>query len=51
MATDPDDDVVVGTTLAAEADLAVTGDHARLSVGKYEGIRIVSVSGALDIIT
>jgi putative PIN family toxin of toxin-antitoxin system len=48
LAPDPDDDVVIGTALAAMADLIVTGDRALLSVGRYEGVRIVSVSEALS---
>jgi putative PIN family toxin of toxin-antitoxin system len=48
--SDPDDDVVIGTALAAEADLIVTGDRALLSVEQYEGVRIVSVSEALKAI-
>ena len=47
MAPDPDDDVVIGTALAAKADLLVTGDRALLSVAEYGGGRIVSVSEAL----
>lgn len=48
---DPDDDVVVGTALAARADLLVTGDRGLLDIGAYQGVRIVSVSEALRIIT
>jgi len=48
VAPDPDDDVVIGTALAAKADLLVTGDRALLSVAKYEGLRIVTVREALD---
>lgn len=47
-APDPDDDVVIGTALAARANLIVTGDKALLSVGVYEGGRIVTVSEALS---
>jgi predicted nucleic acid-binding protein len=43
--------VVIGTALAAKADFVVTGDRALLSVGEYEGGRIVSVSEALDAVT
>jgi putative PIN family toxin of toxin-antitoxin system len=43
----PDDDVVIGTALAAKADLLVTGDRALLSIAEYEGGRVVSVSEAL----
>jgi putative PIN family toxin of toxin-antitoxin system len=45
---DPDDDVVIGTALAARAHFLVTGDKALLSVAAYEGGRIVSVSEALE---
>jgi len=47
LAPDPDDDVVIGTALAAKADLLVTGDHALQSVSTFEGGRIVSVQEAL----
>jgi putative PIN family toxin of toxin-antitoxin system len=47
IASDPDDDVVIGTALAAKADYLVTGDRALLSLAEYEGGRIVSVSEAL----
>lgn len=47
LAPDPDDDVVIGTAIAAKADFIVTGDHALLSVLKYEGGRIVTVREAL----
>jgi putative PIN family toxin of toxin-antitoxin system len=50
IAPDPDDDVAIGTALAAKADFLVTGDHALLSVVKYENVRIVSVREALDAI-
>jgi len=46
LAPDPDDDVVIGTALAAKADYVVTGDKGLLSVGTYEDGRIVSVSEA-----
>jgi putative PIN family toxin of toxin-antitoxin system len=50
LAPDPDDDVVIGTALAAKADFIVTGDRTLLTVAGYEGVRIVSVSEALDAI-
>ena len=43
LAPDADDDVVIGTALAAKADFVVTGDHALLSVSTFEGGRTVSV--------
>lgn len=48
--SDPDDDVVIGTALAAKADLLVTGDRPLLLVSEYQGVRIVSVSEALELI-
>ena len=48
IAPDPDDDVVIGTALAAQADLLVTGDRLLLSVAKYQGVRIVRVAEALQ---
>jgi putative PIN family toxin of toxin-antitoxin system len=48
LAPDPDDDIVIGTAIAAKADLIVTGDRAFLSVGQYEFGRIVSVREAID---
>ncbi len=50
IAPDPDDDVVIGTALAAKADLIVTGDKPLLSVAEYQGVRIVGVSQAVQII-
>ena len=50
IAPDPDDDVMIGTALAAAVDLIVTGDQALLSVGAYRGVRIVGVSEAIQII-
>ncbi len=47
IASDPDDDVVIGTALAASANLIVTGDLGLLSVQSYRDIRIVSVANAL----
>jgi len=47
IAPDPDDDVVIGTALAAKADFIVTGDRALLTLAEYEGGRIISVSEAL----
>ncbi len=47
IASDPDDDVVIGTAVAAAAEFVVTGDHGLLAVGEYQGIQIVGVSQAL----
>jgi putative PIN family toxin of toxin-antitoxin system len=51
IAADSPDDVVIGTALAANADLIVTGDHGLLSVSQYHNIRIVSVAEALQLTT
>lgn len=48
--SDPDDDVVIGTALAAKADLLVTGDRGLLDVGTYQGVRIVRVTEAISLI-
>lgn len=50
IASDPDDDVVIGTALAAKADLLVTGDRPLISVSEYQGVRIVGVAEALELI-
>ena len=42
--------MVIGTALAAKADLVVTGDKPLLSVAEYQGVRLVGVSQALQII-
>ena len=51
IAPDPDDDVVIGTALAAKADLIVTGDRLLLSVAEYGGVRIIGVTDAVRAIT
>ena len=50
IAPDRDDDVVIGTALAAQANFAVDGDRTLLAVREYEGVRIVSVREASDAI-
>lgn len=47
IAPDPDDDVVIGTAVAAHAQAIVTGDLPLLSVGSYLDLRILSVRDAL----
>jgi uncharacterized protein len=47
IAPDPDDDIVIGTAIAAKVDLLVTGDRPLLSVVEYQGVRIVSVTEPL----
>lgn len=50
IAPDPDDDWVIATALAAQADLIVTGDKPFLGVGAVGSIRIISVGDALAVI-
>jgi uncharacterized protein len=46
---DPKDDMVVATAVASRADYLVTGDRKHLlSLGAYEGIRIVTPRQFLD---
>lgn len=47
IAPDPDDDVVIGTAIAAKADFIVTGDRPFLSVSRHLDIEIISVSDAV----
>jgi uncharacterized protein len=47
IAPDPDDDVVIGTALAAKAEFIVTGDRPLLLLSAYQGVRIASVSDAV----
>lgn len=51
IAPDPDDDVVIGTALAAQAQWIVTGDKPLLSVTEHRGVRIVPVSEAVQSLT
>lgn len=50
IAPDPDDDAVIGAALAAKAGLLVTGDRRLLSVGDFQGVRIVGVVEALRVV-
>ena len=50
IAPDPDDDVVIGTALAAKADWIVTGDRPLLSVAAYQGVQFVRVRHAVQTI-
>lgn len=50
IAPDPNDDVIIGTALAAKAEMIVTGDKPLLSVIEHEGVRIVGVAQAIEAI-
>ena len=43
-----DDDVVIGTALAAKADLIVSGDSHLLGLGAYREILIVTAANAVE---
>lgn len=47
VAPDEDDDVVIATAVAAQADAVVTGDKALLSVMQYGNVRLWTVNEAL----
>jgi uncharacterized protein len=47
IAPDPDDDVVLGTALAAKAEMIVTGDRPFLSVEQWRNIGVVTVGDAI----
>ncbi len=42
VADDEEDDLVLGTAVAAGADFLVTGDTGLLRIGEYRGVRIVT---------
>ncbi|HPE72025.1 MAG TPA: putative toxin-antitoxin system toxin component, PIN family [Candidatus Competibacter sp.] len=44
---DVDDDQVIAAALAAQADFIVSGNDDLLSVGRYQGIRIINAAEAL----
>lgn len=48
VAPDPDDDVVIGTALAAKADIIVTGDRMLLTVRDHRGVVLLAVNDALS---
>jgi putative PIN family toxin of toxin-antitoxin system len=48
---DPTADVILGTAVAAGADLVVTGDKDLLVLGHYEGIPIVTPTDCLARLT
>lgn len=50
IAPDPDDDVVIGTALAAKAEIVVTGDKPLLAVNAYQGVKIVGIAHAIQVL-
>ena len=47
IAPDPDDDFVIGTALAAHAEMIVTGDGPFLSLGRWQDVDVITVREAL----
>ena len=45
--SDPDDDAVIATGIAADADLIVTGDGDLLALHPYRGIQILNAADAV----
>ena len=45
--SDPDDDAVIATAVAAAADLIVTGDGDLLALHPYQGIQILNAADAV----
>ena len=50
VAQDPDDDVVLAVASGAEAQYVISGDRHLLSLGRFEGISIISVGRMLGIL-
>jgi predicted nucleic acid-binding protein len=47
IARDPDDDVVIGTALAAQADAIVSGDRDLLDLQQHQGIVMLTAAQTL----
>jgi putative PIN family toxin of toxin-antitoxin system len=47
IAEDPDDDVVLATAVAAQAEIIASGDRHLLALGQYRGIAILSAAALL----
>jgi len=50
VSTDPDDDKSLAAAVAGRASFVVTGDPHLLTVGEYEGIRVVNPRAFLDLL-
>ena len=48
VSSDPDDDVVIATALAAQADVIATGDRDLIRLHPYREIRILNAADALQ---
>ncbi|HWV35412.1 MAG TPA: putative toxin-antitoxin system toxin component, PIN family [Thermomicrobiales bacterium] len=50
IAPDAEDDLVLGTAVAANAEYLVTGDKGLLAIGSYRGVRIVTAEDFLRVV-
>jgi len=50
IAPDAEDDLVLGTAVAANAEYLVTGDKGLLAIGTYRGVRIVTAEDFLRVV-
>lgn len=50
LSRDPDDDVIIATAVAGQADYLVTGDIDLLALGNHQGVRIVAPRQFLDLL-
>jgi putative PIN family toxin of toxin-antitoxin system len=50
VATHPEDDLILATTLSAQADYLVTGDTKLQDLGTYQGVSILSPSAFLSLL-
>lgn len=50
VATHPEDDLILATAVAGNAEYLVTGDRQLLALGTYEGVRIVSAAEFLAVL-
>jgi len=48
VSADPDDDVVLGTALAASADFLVSGDSHLLNLKSFQGISLMNTNQAIE---
>ena len=48
LSADPDDDKYVAAAIEGRAGFVVSGDHALLALGRYQGVEIVSARDFLD---
>ena len=50
IAPDPDEDVVIGTAVSANAEFIVTGDKPLLTVSEFQGVKVIGVAHAVALV-